>query len=236
MSKMSRTRFRTGDIQTSKTPRQDTCRGPILCKKEDVDRRLWYNKGREKDAEVLEMKKTQLCLPALLLALLVLPFTGCGSTGYEPPEGWEVHLVRKTSYLMPKGWTRDDVGYGGYYIYPPDGGMLMVMPASWGMSDLSTEEGAQAAFDYLFGSMDRNIPGFKLGEQEYGSIGGRHSVRADFSADGADGTTVPGVAVFVADKDQSEVLQFAFVLDGPADEELATSMEGIIDSIGGGSA
>lgn len=89
------------------------------------------------------MKRILHSALAVVLALLLggLSLGGCSNSDYEgPPEGWKVHLVRKLPFLLPEDWTAEDVGYGGSYYHPPDGGMLMVMPAEWGMSDLSKEE------------------------------------------------------------------------------------------------
>lgn len=177
------------------------------------------------------MKRILMVGASLLAVLLAAGCAGSGSGGV--PEGWEVHLVRNLSYQLPKGWEKEDVGYGGYYFHPPDGGLLMVTPASWGLSDLSTEEGAAEAFAYQFGVMDRNLPGFQLVAQEEFKAGSRYAVRADFTVDGSEDTTLSGVAYLLADNGAGEVFQFVFVLDGEPGGELESSMEEIINSIGG---
>lgn len=55
----------------------------------------------------------------------------------------------------------------------------------------------------MFSVMDRNLTGFKLGEQEGLELARRYAVRAEFTADGKDDSALSGVAVLVASDRES---------------------------------
>lgn len=187
--------------------------------------------------------KLSRTLPCLLAAFaLLLALGGCsggapagGSSSSPPPrpvpEGWSGHLSHSAYYEVPSHWEQIEAGHDGYYFFPPDGGMLMVMPASWGRSDLSTEEGLGEAVEYLLTLMDKNIESFKKVETTYAELNGYPAYRTSFLTAGAEGQ-LPGILWIVGLDGHDEVCQFAFVLPESKESELSQAMDGILASVG----
>lgn len=180
--------------------------------------------------KIIALSLAVLCLGLLLAGCSKEPSPSEGwAPASEPAEGWSGHLMYTLYYETPENWEVKSKNRNEQYHYPPDGGMLLVLSsAKWG--DLSKEEDAAQAFESLFETMDNNIPGFTVVNQEADEVNGDIAQRTVFVAE-AEQKSVGGLLLMVADASSGRVYQFVFTLPEGPDCEIRREMENVIGTI-----
>lgn len=145
-------------------------------------------------------------------------------------DGWVVNLVHNTLYQVPKGWGIEKPRGGSHYHYPPDGGMLFVMPSSWGIGDMSFEDDAYDGLYYYESRIRENFTEYKGLKTEAIMHGRHYALSIDFLMKVED-AWVRGYALLYADAAEKEIYQYIFVFPLESGGELETNMEAIIESI-----
>lgn len=187
----------------------------------------------------MKQRKPRFFAFMLVFAVAALLFAGCTAKTFDEPakpavveddDGWLQYLVHETLYKVPKGWTIERAQGGVNYHYPPDGGMMMVMPASWGLTDMEFEDEAYDALYYYESRIEANFTDYKLIESEEIMHGRYYALKLKFSMVIND-ATVYGHALLYADASAKEVYQYFFLLPNFADSEIEANMDDIIKSI-----
>lgn len=170
--------------------------------------------------------------------LCVLLLVGCqtgapassGAPGASQDETTRRFLLHETLYEIPKGWRTEQVRGPANYHYPPDGGMLYVSPASYGLGDLNLEDEACDGLYYSGALLAKSMPDFEQLETEERMHKGHYALDFWFNTT-LEGHAARGRAFFYADAREKEIYQYVFVLPDFSGSEIEEAMEDIIAGI-----